>query len=334
MAKRIDVNSYVTCYEERELLNGSLEKALVVILRTQGCRWAEEQGCLMCGYKQDSYHGEVPASALETQFESAMQKFSDHKMVKIFNSGSFLDENEIPVAVRTNIIKSLAEKKVRIVIESRPEYITADALEQLKSNTNDIEVALGLETASDSVNELCINKGSKFADYMAATRLLRDSRFRVRTYLLLKPPFLTENDSINDVWSSMEKIRELTDVISINPVNVQKGTMVEKLWQNNQYRPPWLWSLLEIFKRLRSWRALDQKPVVVSHPSGAGTRRGIHNCPKCDTDIINAVRKYSRTQESEVIEDAFRVNCDCFEEWQDLLELEEFTFASTGRLHD
>jgi radical SAM enzyme (TIGR01210 family) len=333
MANRSNITDYIACYEDRELINGKLEKALVIILRTGGCSWSHKQGCLMCGYNRDAYNGEVPPDALNEQFQKAMEKYKDQKMVKIFNSGSFLNSEEIPLETRAIILKALSETKVKIVIESRPEYITSASLEEVKSITNEIEVAIGLETASEQVNKICINKGSNFNDYIEASQLLREYGFGIRTYLLLKPPFLTEADSIEDVWHSMERIRDKTDVISINPVNIQKGTIVEKLWRNNQYRPPWLWSLLEIFKRVRSWRDNDTNPQVISHPSGAGTRRGIHNCKKCDKSLIRAVRNYSQTQSSEIIIDALNEKCECFESWQDLLELEKFTFTACGRIH-
>jgi radical SAM enzyme (TIGR01210 family) len=287
----------------------------------------------MCGYGGDAHGEEVPEDALLKQFEKAMEKFDGHRIVKIFNSGSFLDDSEITAGVRTKILKELADKDVRIVIESRAEFVTQEALDEVKKFSSDIEIALGLETVSELVNKLCVNKGSGLKDYLRAVELISDNGLRVRTYLLLKPPLLSENDALKDVWQSMELIRDRTDVISINPVNVQKGTVVERLWKNNQYRPPWLWSLLEILKRVRSWQGDGgRRPMVVSSPSGAGTRRGVHNCKKCDKTMLSSVRRFSQTQESSVIEDALKQDCVCKEEWQDLLDLEDFTFTAVGRI--
>jgi radical SAM enzyme (TIGR01210 family) len=287
----------------------------------------------MCGYGGDAHGAEVPEDALLGQFEKAMEKFDGHRIVKIFNSGSFLDDLEVPPAVRTKILRALADKDVRIVIESRAEFVTQEALDEVKKSSADIEIALGLETVSELVNKLCVNKGSGLNDYLRAVELISGNGLRVRTYLLLKPPLLSENDALKDVWQSMEHIRDKTDVISINPVNVQKGTVVERLWKNNQYRPPWLWSLLEILKRVRSWQGDGgRRPMVVSSPSGAGTRRGVHNCKKCDKTMLSSVRRFSQTQDSSVIEEALKQDCVCKEEWQDLLDLEDFTFTATGRL--
>lgn len=287
----------------------------------------------MCGYNNDASPEPVTSEALISQFKSAMEKFDGYKMIKIFNSGSFFDEREVPLEARTRILEELNELEVRVVIESRPEFITETNLEQASSITKDLEIAIGLETANGRVNKLCINKGFGFEEYTTAARLIRKHGLRLRTYLLLKPPFLTEKYAIEDVWGTMEKIRPITDVISINPVNVQKGTLVEKLWKNGQYRPPWLWSIFEIFGRMDEWKGEKKIPYVISHPSGAGTKRGIHNCLDCDRIIIEAISKFSQTQDQKSVPADLKSYCDCHETWLDLLELEHFTFTATGKIY-
>lgn len=333
MKKNNSMTDYVSCFEDRELYKGTLEKALVIILRTGGCTWSQKGGCFMCGYRQDAYSKDVPADAIMKQFDSAMQKFDGHKIVKVFNSGSFLNKKEIPEEARNKILQTLSEKNVKIVFETRPEYLSGTNLDEIKSISGNLEAAIGLESAVDLVNDYCINKGSSFDDYAKASELLRKHEIGLRTYLLLKPPFLTESESIEDVWESMERIKNMTDIISINPVNIQKGTVVEKMWKRGQYRPPWLWSLLEVLKRVRSWRDMEEPPLVISHPSGAGTFRGINNCPKCNTRKIQAVKQFSESQSYDVVKDALDNKCTCFEEWQDIIELEPFSFTSAGRIN-
>ena len=50
-----------------------------------------------------------------------------------------------------------------------------------------------------------------------------------KAYLLLKPPFLSEKESIEDIINSINTIHNIVDIISINPCNIQKNTFVEKL---------------------------------------------------------------------------------------------------------
>jgi len=50
----------------------------------------------------------------------------------------------------------------------------------------------------------------------------------------------------------VKKINGLTQTISLNPTNVQRNTAVEYLWKRKQYRPAWLWSMVEILKESKT----------------------------------------------------------------------------------
>jgi radical SAM enzyme (TIGR01210 family) len=80
----------------------------------------------MCGYCYDSAHTSPSADDLISQFQKAMVKASkfDRFMVKIFTSGSFLDEKEVPADARSKILSLLEEdsRVFKVVVESRPEF--------------------------------------------------------------------------------------------------------------------------------------------------------------------------------------------------------------------
>ncbi|KAA0004767.1 MAG: hypothetical protein FE045_06310 [Thermoplasmata archaeon] len=42
-------------WKEKELLNGKVANAMVIVLRTKGCRWSHLSGCTMCGYFKETY---------------------------------------------------------------------------------------------------------------------------------------------------------------------------------------------------------------------------------------------------------------------------------------
>src|SRR5574341_1768596 len=77
----------------KDLFDGKPIPALTIIFRTTGCRW---NNCTMCGYVYDSA-GEAPShDDLMKQFDHAMSRCEDEEfIVKIFTSGSFLDDGEI-----------------------------------------------------------------------------------------------------------------------------------------------------------------------------------------------------------------------------------------------
>ncbi len=295
-------------WKEKERLDGEIVECLTVILRTKGCRW---DSCYMCGYTKDSY----PSTERELveQIDFAVKEKVD--VVKVFTSGSFFDDEEVPQRVRVylkNRINDLGVKK--LIVESRPEFITKEKL--LDFSDVNLEVGIGLETANNEIRELCVNKGFTFEDFKRSAEILREEGVRVKCYLLLKPPFLSEEEAIEDALQSIDAVRNYCDVVSLNLTNVQKGTLVEKLWFSRLYRPPWLWSAVEVLKRAH------RKVDIVSDPVAAGKARGPHNCGKCDAEVARAIREYSLTQKVEVLEG---LHCGCIKKWRKALELESYS---------
>ena len=129
----------VKFWSEKELFMGKPAEAFVIILRTKGCTWANISGCSMCGYFNDSSQFDIDSDDLIKQLKKAMERYKGEKIIKIFNSGSFFDNNEIKSKTRINIIKLIANKADKISVESRPEYITNYKLSQIKDLLNSKE---------------------------------------------------------------------------------------------------------------------------------------------------------------------------------------------------
>jgi len=300
---------YVSAWSEDDALDGRRIKAFVVILRTSGCSWYRSSGgCSMCGYNVES----EPTSGddLIAQFSKALERYDGEEVIKVYTSGSFLDPGEVPVGARDAILAEARDRAERIVIESRPEFV---------GNLDDaagLEVAIGLETADDGLRKKCIGKGFTFDEFQSAASLARDRGAAVRTYLLLKPSGMTERNALNDVVSSIGAAAPISDVISINPMNIQRRTPVERLWQKGRYSPPWLWTLVEALKSTTDVR-------VVSHPSGGGKARGVHNCGECDDAVLGAVKRFSLDGDDRHLD----LSCGCMDLWKAQLDLEDYALA-------
>lgn len=308
-----DLTWPVTVWRSHDLLDGRKAASLTMILRTVGCRWNR---CTMCGYASEG----APATAddLVAQFERAMQRSSSEvQMVKIYTSGSFLDPLEMPEKARDEILQRLEALGIkRLVIESRPEYITAERVEVCLSRL-ETEFAVGLETSNDLIRQHIIRKGFCFADFVAASEVVHGQGGRVKAYLLQKPPLLSEGEALRDAIASARMARDYADVLSLNLCNVQRNTQVERMWVRGEYRPPWLWSALEVLRSVPG--------LIVCDPVGAGTRRGPHNCGKCDASVAEAIRAHSLSQDRSGFD---RLQCTCQAAWRDLMELEESSFGS------
>jgi len=319
-----DPKKPVSCWSEKDILNAKIVDAFVIIFRTRGCSWALKSGCSMCGYFNDSLWEKISDDDILKQFDVAMKKYNGEKFVKIFTSGSFLDDNEIKPAVRKKILSRLAENVDKISVESRPEYVTDEKLSGLKKilKGKTFEVGIGLETANDDIRENFLNKGFSFNDYKKAAKTLKKHGFLLKTYVLIKPPFMTEKESIQDAVDTVEKIKNITDLVSFNPTNIQRNTYVSFLWNRRRYRPAWLWSVVDILEK--SSKAANGVRIKCDI-AGGGNIRGAHNCKSCDRQFLDAIATFSLSGDTKVFKN---LNCDCKERWLDQLDIENLGFGS------
>lgn len=58
----------------------------------------------MCGYFNDSIP-DIKEEDIKRQVKIALQRYQGEKIVKIFTSGSFLDEREVPAAMQKKILE-------------------------------------------------------------------------------------------------------------------------------------------------------------------------------------------------------------------------------------
>ena len=160
------------------------------------------------------------------------------------------------------------------------------------------EIAIGLESVNDYIRNNYINKGVLFKDFKNVLKRCKERDIGVKVYLLFKPPFLNEQAAIDDCSYSIKELIKLgVNSISINPMNIQKGTLVEYLWFQNRYRPPWWYSLFKCIRKSVAQEDL-KKVRLLSDPSGAGTKRGIHNCldKECENASKTILRNFVLSQ--------------------------------------
>ena len=313
----------VKFWTEKDVLQNSIVNAYVIILRTQGCHWAQKSGCTMCGYFNDSMMTPVSETDLQKQIKTALKKYTNEPIIKIFTSGSFLDNQEMPPKTRNQILQQLSTTTKKIIFESRPEFITEKKLKEIKQIIPDtqIEIGIGLETTNDNIRQKIINKGFPYQHFLEAAETIQNNKFLLKTYVLLKPPFLTEQESISDCITTIQTIAKHSDTMSLNPTNVQRHTLVEFLWKRKQYRPPWLWSVIEVLKQSKK----QTKKRIQCDIAGGGTPRGAHNCPNCNHTVLKTIADFSLNQQTNKFNN---LTCTCIEQWRDQLDLENLTFGS------
>ena len=307
---------------------------ITMVLPTRGCSWAlsESGGCSVCGYVNDSSRDRpIPSEHILEQIHHALNKVVPTKPIelKLFNSGSFFDENDVPRNLRLQIL-DLIKKTPEVIllsVESRPEYLLNQ--QKIIDETNrllkpiELEIGIGLESSNSAILKDCWNKGFSIEDYKKSVEIAHSQNIRIKTYILIKPPFLTEAEAIYDsIMTTFEAVKIGTDVVSFNPCNIQNGTLVHELAKKDRYQPPWLWSILSIVQSIR-----NQFPdlEIICEPTAAGKRRGTHNCGKCDHKVLDLI---DRVIINEKIPDDLSILCSCFLKWKVLVETPIEVFRS------
>ena len=118
-------------YTPETLADGTPTTALTVILRTKGCHWWWSSGCTFCGYFNDT-RDDVTSENLHAQWNKAkldFDNFDKHEMVKVYTSGSLLEDREIPVDFQETVLRECHEMGKELIVESRCEQLTVEKLQ-------------------------------------------------------------------------------------------------------------------------------------------------------------------------------------------------------------
>ncbi|MCE5213423.1 MAG: archaeosine biosynthesis radical SAM protein RaSEA [Methanobacterium sp.] len=312
-----------------DLLYSGKGNAIFVILPTPGCAHAlsASGGCTMCSYIADSPLENVSSNELVGLFKENLLKhdIKPKTAVKIFVSGSFLNPDEIPHDALVGILQILSDEEnvEEVVVESRPEYVNEEVLRECCDLIPDkiFEVSMGLESSSDEIKGYKINKGFTNADFERAVYVIKklktDYNITSKSYLFVKPILTSEQEAIDDAVKSAEYAEDIgVDRISFCPATIHKGTLMEVLWRRGSYQPPWIWSILEIIKKVRK---IIEIPVIMD-TAGFGSRRGPYNCKKCNKKLKNMIIASNLNQS---IPEEFE--CECKAQWKVDVEYSDLT---------
>ena len=310
-----DASRPVTVYKTPENLpDGSSCTAATVILRSKGCAWWWKSGCTFCGYFND-VRDDVSAEDMFSQWEYAKEstnKFEGCKMIKVYTSGTFFEDRENPPEWQETVLKETAEMGLHLVVEAQAQMCTPEKIQWVAERHPGCTVAIGLEAYDDIVLRFHVNKGFTTKQWHRAVEMLRDNDLRVKTYLLFKPPFMSEGDALENTTSWLIDVAPFSDEVSVNPMNIQKNTIVDRLFRNREYRSPWLWSLVEMIKRAH--RGLgDSSCRIIVHPTAGGKIRGAHNCGSCDSEVVAAIERYSVSGD---VHEFSHLACSCETHWR------------------
>ena len=317
--RQFDLSKVATSQVKTGYLHGRTVERLIVILRSSGCAWALEPGggCTVCGHLAGTTQGEAVAPELfKRQFLGELRRHGMGRfpMLCVYNSGSLLNPTELPVEARHEIFEAVGSmREVQcLVIESRPEFVTTEVLEEIEYflGKKRVEIGVGLESSSDVVRDLCLNKGFSAADFRAVASRCGDSKVKLLAYVLIKPPFLLEREAFQDAVESARFAFEAgAEIVSFEPVSVQDFTLVHFLHEAGVYRPPWLWTVFEVARHTAALGEIrlggfEFMPIP---------RLFAHNCAQCDAGMVEALEGFNGSGELARLDDE---DCTCFRDWE------------------
>jgi radical SAM enzyme (TIGR01210 family) len=176
--------------EDERSGSGEIVSVNTLFLTNRECPWH----CVMCDLWKNTLTESVPPGAIPLQIEYALARLPSARVIKLYNSGSFFDPRAIPVADYPAIAKLLTRFD-RVIVESHPALIGEDCLRFRDLISGGLEVAMGLETVHPEILPK-LNKRMTLEQFSSAATALLRNRIDLRVFILVKPPFLSEQDAI------------------------------------------------------------------------------------------------------------------------------------------
>ena len=228
--------------------HGRVQPVSTVFLTNRECPFH----CLMCDLWQNTLTETLPPGKIPQQIDFALQQLPPAPHLKLYNSGNFFD----PAAIPPRDLPAIAER-VRdfdtVIVENHPRLCTerCDQFQQLCGTQ--LEVAMGLETAHEPTLAR-LNKQMTLADFESACRLLQKQHILIRCFVLLKLPWSTEQEGIEQAIQSVRFAFDCgVSCCSVIPVRAGNG-MLDQLQQAAQFEPPKLSSLETVLRETLSWQ--------------------------------------------------------------------------------
>ncbi len=203
-----------------------------VFLTNRECPWR----CVMCDLWRNTLTETVPEGAIPQQISYALQQLPRARQIKLYNSGSFFDHNAIPLQ-DYQAIASQTQSFERTIVESHPSLIKEDCLRFRDLLSNQLEVAIGLETVHPEILDK-LNKKMTLNQFSEAAQYLRLNKIDLRVFILVQPPFMKTHEALYWAERALEFAFDCgATAATLIPTRSGNGAM-ESLMQLGEFSPP------------------------------------------------------------------------------------------------
>jgi radical SAM enzyme (TIGR01210 family) len=223
---------YAYLVEDERSAEADIVPVATIFLTNRECPWR----CTMCDLWKNTLPETVPVGAIPLQINYALERLPAARQVKLYNSGSFFDEGAIPREDYLGIAQRISNFD-RTIVECHPSLVGTSCVEFRDLAGNMLEVAMGLETAHPQVLER-LNKRMTLDQFAAAAEFLRDHEIDLRVFILVQPPFMRVEESLEWAQRSLDFAFDRgATAATLIPTRAGNGAM-EALAELGEFMPP------------------------------------------------------------------------------------------------
>ena len=242
----------VAAFVERETLpDRRCGNVGTIILSNRECPYR----CVFCGLWQQTIDHTPKTGDVAAQVEQAIEAFGDVDAVKLYNAGSFFDEEAIPPLDRERIA-DLCRSFEWVIVESRPELIDARAVQFARTLRGRLQIAIGIEVADDQILAL-LNKRMSLRSIRRATQFMQGNGLSLRAFIIVQPPFVAPSRAVELANATADFAAHCgADTITLIRAYSSPGVM-EQLLTEGFWVIPDSWAVYDAARH-----ALEQTPAV------------------------------------------------------------------------
>jgi len=284
---------YAFLVEPECAASGKVEAVATVFLTNRECPFR----CLMCDLWQNTTDRRVPAGMIPRQIDYALSRLPPAQQIKLYNSGNFFDRQAIPPEDHAAIANRVRDFST-VIVENHPQLCGDDCLRFRDRLHGRFEIAIGLETIHPDVLPR-LNKQMTIADFERAARFLNDHDIATRAFILLRPPFMDEQEGLAWAVRSIEfAFAAGVGCCAVIPTRGGNGIM-EQLRSAGHFAPPQLSSLEAV---IEAGLAMQRGRVFAD----LWDLEKLFPCEKCGPARRERLHAMNLTQKI-----LPRVNCEC-----------------------
>ena len=198
--------AYAALHEDEIDAHGVLTPTSVIFLTNRECPFR----CVMCDLWVNTLDATIAPGLIPGQIRAALASLPPGRHIKLYNAGSFFDPQAIPPE-DDPAIAALVQRFDRVVVEAHPAFLAGQHGERCLRFRDrldgSLEVAIGLETAHEGVLAR-LNKAMTVDSFRRAADFLARNGVALRVFILLRPPFMNEEEGVEWACRSIDVAAE------------------------------------------------------------------------------------------------------------------------------